>query len=61
MSEQVTTVRIESSKLNKYSSIIRACITAGNAASILDEPEMQACIETVLALALKRRSNLLDK
>ena len=50
-------MEIKASEINKYSTIIRACVTASNAAASLREAEALDAINKVLDWALEKRNN----
>lgn len=51
MAEKVQAVRIETTRVNKYTTIVRSCMTASNAAATLGEGKMYEALTKVMELA----------
>ena len=59
--DNIQAVKIQATELNKLSSIIRACITAGNAAAALQSWDIYDEIESIKAWAETKRRVLISE
>ena len=54
MAQETMNVRIMASKRNKYSTIIRACVTARDAADDADDAELFDMFDHAMAIAINK-------